>query len=57
MNQSHCNESSQRYSLIPQISDIVIKPLKTEKKNRYIVGTQAGLKLGRTVLCSTQQPA
>ena len=56
MNQIHCKESSQRYSLLTQISVIVIKPLKTEKENRYIVGTQTGLKLGRPVLCSAQQP-
>jgi hypothetical protein len=32
MSQIHCKESSQRYSLVPQISDIIIKPLKIEKK-------------------------
>jgi hypothetical protein len=36
MNQIHCKESSQRYSLIPQITDIVIKPLKTNKKKTGI---------------------
>ena len=56
MSQIHCKESSQRYYLVPHISDIVIKHLKIEKKNRYIMGTQPGLKLGRPVLSSAQQP-
>jgi hypothetical protein len=38
MNQIHCKESSQRYSLIPQISVIVTKPLKTEKKTDISLG-------------------
>lgn len=32
MSQIHCKESSQRYYLVPHISDIVIKHLKIEKK-------------------------
>lgn len=55
MKQIYCKDSSQIYSLMPQISDIFIKPLK-RKKNSYIVGMQPGLKLGRPVLCSAQQP-
>jgi hypothetical protein len=35
MSQIHCKESSQKYSLLSQISDIVIKPLKIEKKQIY----------------------